>query len=408
MRSNRWWLAIATLVLLSRSASAAQFSLYPNVQLYGAYNSNITTSATNQKGDFLAALSPGFKLDTDTAARDFFLNYQTMMLTYLYYSNKDRFFNNNFLSLRDVEQLGQDTTLTVSDSFLMGNSVASGLITNGPLPVGPQLQQALLNQSTTTNNNFSAQFATKFSNTFTFSATAFQNLFVGSSTSVAKYSFNQGATLATDRLIGQRVTAGFGYQFSDFRFSGNSIPTTDTHWPQLRLGWGVGTPFSVLAQVGPVVSSTSSGMIGSVPEPARTMVNAGWALTGAYADRRLTISASLGQQPSSSAGLAGFVTAQSYSGTIQYKLTRLTTVYAVGGYYQANGTGLSDKVVNYSAGISYRLSRVVALNAGFVGYQTQISGAAPASIGATTQGTTNTKMAQIGLILTPEPVRWNY
>jgi len=50
---------------------------------------------------------------------------------------------------------------------------------------------------------------------------------------------------------------------------------------------------------------------------------------------------------------------------------------------------------------------MLAFNAGFVGYQTRISGSSPASIGATTQGITNTNMFQIGVILTPEPFRWN-
>jgi hypothetical protein len=409
MRSKKGWLvAVATLVLLPATASGAQFSLYPNVQLSGGYNSNITTTSTNQKGDFLGALSPGFRLDTDTAARDFALNYQTMMLTYLNYSNKDRFGQDNYFLLSDLERLGKDTTLTFSDSFLMGSPVSSGLMINGPLPVGPQFLQALLNQSTTTNNNFSAQFATKFAKTFRFSATAFQNFFIGASNSVSKYSFSQGAILSTDRLIGQRVTVGFSYQFSDFRFSSGSVPTTDSHWPQVTLGWGAGTPFSVLAQVGPVIASSSSGIVGSRPQPARTTVNAGWALTGNYTGRRLTVTASLGQQPSLSAGFGGFATSQSYTGTIQYKLTRRATVYANGGYYQANGTGFSDKVVSYGAGVSYRLIRVVALTAGFLGYQTQVSGVSPASVGAATQGTTNTKMIQIGLIFTPEPFKWNY
>src|SRR5262249_52182398 len=334
--------------------------------------------------------------------------YQTMMLTYLNYSNEDRFFNDNYFLLSDLERLGKDTTLTISDSLLMGNAVSSGLMTNGPLPVGPQFMQALLNPSTTTNNNFSVQYATKFSNTFHFSATAFQNFFIGASNSVSKYSFSQGAILSTDRLIGQRVTVGFSYQFGDYRFSANNVPTTDTHWPQLTLGWGVGTPFSVLAQVGPVIASSSSGIIGSTPQPARTTVNAGWALTGSYTGRRLTGSASLGQQPSLSTGLGGFATAQNYTATIQYKLTRSATVYANGGYYQADGTGFSNKVVSYGAGISYRLGRVVALTAGFVGYQTQINGVSPASVGGATQGTTNTKMALMGLIFTPEAFRWNY
>jgi hypothetical protein len=363
--------------------------------------------SSNEKGDCLSAILPGAKIETDTAPRDFSLTYQTLMLNYLNYTDQNRFGCNNSIGLSDFERLGPNTSLTISDSFLMGNSVGSGLMTNGAAPVNPQILQALLNQSTSSNNYFNAQLATRFSDTFHFSASAFQNLFVDPSTSVAKYSFSQGGAVSADRLIGERVTAGFSYQFSDFRFTGNDVATTDTHWPQLRVGWGLNTPINLLAQVGPVISSSSSGIIGSTPEPARTSVNLGWMLSANYTGRRWTINASGGQQPSLSSGLAGVSTAQNYSALAQYKMTRLATLYVNGGYYSANGTGISDKVASYSAGITYRWNRMLAFNARFVDYQTRISGSSPASIGATTQGTTNTNMFQIGAILTPEPFRWN-
>jgi hypothetical protein len=280
-------------------------------------------------------------------------------------------------------------------------------MTNGTIPVNSQISQALLNQSTSSNNYLNAQLATRLSDTFHVSASALQNLFMGPSTSIAKYSFSQGGTLSADRLIGERVTAGFSYQFSDFRFTGNNVPTTDAHWPRLRVGWGLDKPFNLLAQVGPVISSSSSGIIGSTPEPARTSVNLGRLLNANYTGRRWTLNESGGQQPMVSSGLAGVSTAQNYNALVQYKLTRLATVYVNSGYYSANGTGVSDKMLRYSTGITYRRNRVSAFNAAFVGYQTRISGSSPASVGATTQGTTSTNMFQIGLILTPEPFKWN-
>jgi hypothetical protein len=45
-----------------RSGSAAQFSLWPNLQIYGGCNNNINTSSTNEKGDFLSAILPGAKI----------------------------------------------------------------------------------------------------------------------------------------------------------------------------------------------------------------------------------------------------------------------------------------------------------------------------------------------------------
>ncbi len=59
---HNWSLAVAVILMTPRSGSAAQFSLWPNLQIYGGCNNNINTSSTNEKGDFLSAILPGAKI----------------------------------------------------------------------------------------------------------------------------------------------------------------------------------------------------------------------------------------------------------------------------------------------------------------------------------------------------------
>jgi hypothetical protein len=400
--------AIGIAMLVAHRAAAAEFTLWPNAQIYGGYNNNIGTTSGNAKGDFLSAISPGVTLETDTTPRDFYLTYQTLVLTYLNYTNEDRFGSDNSFGLRDFERLSPDTSLTVNDSFLRGNAISGGLMINGSTPVGAQLLQTLLNQSTSTSNNVNVQLSSRLSETSNAAASVYQNLFIAPSTSVSQYSFGQGGTLSAERLIGENFSAGFSYQFSDYRFSGGDVPTTDTHWPQLQIAWGQGTPFGIRAQAGPVISSSSSGLLGSSPVHAKTAMDAGYLLNGSYTGRRLTVSISGGEQPSLSSGFAGFSTAQTYSFLAQYRLTRLAMVYSNIGYYTSSGTGFNDRVASYSIGASYRLSRIITLNASYFGYQTEVGGSTPTSTGSATSGTTKTNVFLLGLTVTPEPLRLNY
>jgi hypothetical protein len=46
---HNWSLAVAALLVTPRSVSAAQFTLWPNLQIYGGYNNNINTSRATRR-----------------------------------------------------------------------------------------------------------------------------------------------------------------------------------------------------------------------------------------------------------------------------------------------------------------------------------------------------------------------
>ena len=106
----------------------AEFSLWPLVELDEFYDNNVKLTPTNRKGDFVTAESFGATLEADTAARDFFLTYQTQLLEYASYGGHDRFGKDHAANLRDEEFLTPSTTLTVSDSLLVGNAVSNGIL----------------------------------------------------------------------------------------------------------------------------------------------------------------------------------------------------------------------------------------------------------------------------------------
>ena len=255
-----------TLLAAARRADAVEVSLWPMAELDEFYDNNVKLTPTGRKGDFVTAESFGATLEASTAARDFFLTYQTRLLEYVSYPGLDRFGKDHAANLRDAEYLTPATTLTISDSLLVGNAVSNGILTNGATPIGTQLMQSLFYQSSTLSNDFSLDLSSRYSNSFTWTANIHQYVFTtlsGSSASSSSSSglfFDQGGSVGGLWDLPERFAGGFICQFDDFR-SNSSLPTTQTYWPQVKLAWGEGTPFSVLAQVGPIVSDSSAGSI---------------------------------------------------------------------------------------------------------------------------------------------------
>jgi hypothetical protein len=410
-------MVIVLVLPIARVARAAEFSLWPYAEIDEAYDDNVKETSSNKKGDFLTVESFGATLEAETADRTFFLTYTTLMIEHVSYPNEDSFGQDHYVGLQDTERLSANTTLSITNSFLIGNSVSGGIVTSGATPIGSQLLSSILYKSGTLSNTFAANLFSKFSDSFTWSANVHQNYFSTLSntattggvtgSAASKQSFNQGGMLTGGWNLGERFTGGGSCDFEDYRFSNNEISTTEAEWLQGRLGWGLGTPYSVLAQVGPIISESSSGTIGTTHEAAQTKVDFGYLITGSYTDRRFKFSATAGQVPELSAGLGGFSAAQTYAALIQYKLSRRATLFANFGYVNFTGTGISTEVLTYTGGVSYRLAQMFTLNAQYLGYQTIGGGTSTSTIFAVPAGTTVTNIFMIGVIITPLPLKWS-
>ena len=408
---------VIVLVLPIARVRAAEFSLWPYTEIDEAYDDNVKETSSNKKGDFLTVESLGATLEAETAARTFFLTYTTLMSEYVSYPGEDSFGQDHYVGLQDTERLSASTTLSISNSFLIGNSVGGGLVTTGATPIGSQLLSSILYKSGTLSNTFAVNLFSKFNDSLTWSVNIHQNYFSTLSntptaggvtgTAASAQNFNQGAMLTGDWNLGERFTGGGTCDFEDYRFSNSDIPTTEAEWLQGRLGWGLGTPYSVLAQVGPIISESSSGSTGTTHEAAQTKVDFGYLITASYTDRRLKFSATAGQTPELSAGLGGFSTSQGYGALIQYKLSRRATLFANFGYTKFSGTGVSTEVLSYTGGVSYRLAKMFTLTAQYLGYQTIGGGTSTSTIFAIPTGTTVTNIFMIGVIVAPLPLKWS-
>lgn len=415
------FLTVMVLTSASDACATAQLSLWPMLELDEIYDNNVDLTPTHRKGDFVTAETFGATLEAATAARDFFFTYQTYLLEYASYARHNRFGNNNFASFRDDERLTPTTTLSITDSLLVGNAVSNGILANGAAPIGPQLMQSLFYRSSILSNYFAIDAFSRYSDSFRWTANIHQGMFAtlsgqSSSSSGSGVFFNQGAVVSGEWDLPERFAAGFGYQFDDFRSSATGQPSGETNWPQLRIRWGDDTPFTFRAQVGPVISdSSSSSLVTTGPSPittsvpAQTKVGVGYFVGGAYRDRRLTVTASAAQQPGFGAGVAFASDAQTYGVLVNYKLSRRATVFFNGGYYTQSHSGFSEQVLTYTSGVTYRLNNYFILSANYVGYQTKASGAATAGILVTVPGArTTVNLFQLGVTFAPPPLKWNF
>jgi hypothetical protein len=402
-------LLIVAMLLASPVAYAAQFSLWPQLQLEGTYDDNTGLTPNNRKGDFLTVQSPGATLEGSSAARDFYLTYETLFLEHANYSDKDRFFRDNYFNLLDNERLNPDTTLSINETFLLGNALSGGIITNNSVPLGSQVMQSLLSNSSTMGSTFAMNLVSRYSNFFSWSANVNQNTFsLLSGDPVSKYNFSQGAGLAGDWNVSERFTVGVGYQFDSFRFSNGLVPTTESNTLAMRLGWGAGTPFNILAQIGPVISETSSGTNGKTFQPSQTSVDAGFLVTGGYNGRRLSLTGTFSQEPGINSGLSGAATVQDYSTLAQYKLTRRASIFTNAGYYSTAGSGSSSRVIAFTSGITYMMNENLSLNANYVGYSAVANGVDASALVKVPGKDTMTNLFIVGITVHLEPLRWKW
>jgi hypothetical protein len=415
----------AVMVLVSASCAwAAEVSLWPMAELDEIYDNNVKLTPTNRKGDFVAVESFGATLETSTVARDIFLTYQTQLLQYASYAGHDSFGSSHFANLTDDEKLSPSTSLSVSENLLVGNAASNGILVGGAAPLGSQLMQSLFYKSSTLSNNLAINLFSNYNDSFRWTANVHQNLFStlsGSSSNSSGASnsngnfFDQGGALGGEWDLPERFAAGLGYQFDDFRSSAGNQPSADTNWLQFRARWGGDTPFSIRAQLGPVISSSSSGsflttdrsgMLSTTSVPAKTQIDFGYVVSGGYHDRRLTISASAAEQPQFGAGFAFATSVQSYDLLLNYKLSRRATAFFNGGYYTTSGNGISEEGLAYKCGITYHLNEYLTLSANYLGFQTKASGSAALGTVAVPGARTTTNLFQVGITFAPPPLMW--
>ena len=415
------------LLAVAGGAGAVEVSIWPVAELDEIYDNNVDLTPTNRKGDWVTSETFGATLEASTATRNVYLTYQTYLLEYAAYGGHDRFGNNHFANLRDDEQLSKNTRLSISENLLIGNAISNGSLVNGATPIGTQLMQSLFYSSSNLNNSFAIDLFSKYSESFTWTANVHQNLFStlssSSSTSSSGSSnpnsgdfYNQGAAIGGQWDLPERFTGGFRYQFDDYRAS-NSQPTAETNWPQAQMTWGEGTPFLFRGQVGPTITSSSSGSLVTTNSmgalttstvSSKTQVQVGYIVRGDYRDRRLTISAYAAQQPGFGAGFSFATNQQSYGALINYKLTRRATIFANAAYYDQGASGVSEQGLSYTGGVTYRLNKYLIVSGNYLGFETKASSSAV--LGGTFVGTpgkrTTVNLFQAGITFSPPPLKW--
>jgi hypothetical protein len=375
MRFASLWVLALMLAVDSASAHSAEFSLMPQLTIQGAYDDNTELTPSERKQSVLMVEAPGATFEGSNSAREFYLTYETLLLEHATSTQKNRLFRDNYFALHDLDKIGVNTRLSVDESVLLGNSLGGGIITNDDIPLGPQVMQTLLSNSNTLGSSFALNLQSHYGTSVSWSASVTQTTFsILSNNPDSKYNFAEGASLNVDWNLRERLFAGLGYTFDDFRFSDQAMPTTEAHTIALRLGWGAGTPLSIIAQVGPVIAQNSSGSVAQSTDSSHFSIKPGYFLSGAYDTRRLSIAITCSQAPGLNSGLGGTAIAQTYTALAQYKITRRATVFSNAGYYATSGINGSSDVMAYSSGLSYVLNEKLSLNVNYINYRTLASG----------------------------------
>ncbi len=413
--SRRWGLftvfALVATLAASSPSHAAQFWLWPGAQIAEIYDDNFHFTPIGRQGDWVTTELLSATLEAEAPRRSFFLTYQTLMFEAAHNPGADSFGKNHFVGLRDAEHLTANTDLYVTDSFLVGNAVGGGLLTGANGPITAQLSESLIYKSSAISNNFALDMISKYSEDLTWSANLHQYLLVdtssGSSTTASEYNFGQGGAAAADYRIAGLLTAGLGYQFDDFRFSNTSLPTSEDNWPQLRIGWGVKTNFSITAQAGPIIYNSSAGTVGTKSVSSKVTVDAGFLVAATYTARRWSIEATAGQTPGLSAGVSGAATDRIFGLLGQYRLTRQTTAFVNSGYLDISGSGSFSRIITYTAGLAYQVNPAISFTGQYLGYRALISGASASALVASPGSEAVANFFMFGVVLTPRPFRWS-
>ena len=150
-------------------------------------------------------------------SHDFYLTYETLLLEHVNYSEKDRFFQDNHLDLHDIERLAPETTLSITKSFLLGNSLGRRNHNEQRRAARYSADAIIALNQNTMSSILAMNLISRYSNSFTWSGTVNQNTFsLLSGNPESKYNFSQGASIARRLECGERFTAGALYRIQRF------------------------------------------------------------------------------------------------------------------------------------------------------------------------------------------------
>jgi hypothetical protein len=244
----------AILALFCAAARAnSSVQLWPLLDLSAQHTDNLLLSP-NAKSDEVATLVGGASLALTNSRRRFTLDYLTDGQLYAEHTSFDRLAKDHYAGLHDEEILSETSTLWISDTFVDGQSVF-GQALIGSFGLNLQLGEALLQRNYQT-NSFDSRLHQVLGPLLFADFDLHQNTFA-TSTGNSSLSTNQGADVTAYYRLGERLWAGAGYDFEDFRFSNR--PRSDSCEPYLVLRSDLTRRIRLSAQAGPLVSDSPSG-----------------------------------------------------------------------------------------------------------------------------------------------------
>ncbi len=350
-------IALTVIISLTSPARAAdQLELWPRISLGEMLTDNLiqeTNSGGGGDAITVVALGGSATLDSDKRTSD--LDYVTDAELYARNSSLNEAFHNQYVGLRDNEQLTGATNLSVNDTFFSGQErFAQTLI--GSSAATPLLSQALVQNNVLT-NGFDLQLDHRFSDRFSSFANVHQ-VFFSTSSGQTSESFQQGGELAAYYKVNARLSLGPDFRFNDMRFSNE--PHADSYQPSLgaKLIWS--EELSIDGTAGPLIMSTSSG----------TSIDFGYTLSSTYTGERWLFELFSARAPSISAGTSGSSVNQYEGGSVAYLLSRRTTAFISGSFNQFSRTSNSSYGTTYGGGIIHRLTKSISMSAQFIRFQT--------------------------------------
>jgi hypothetical protein len=315
--------------------------LWPLLDLSAQYTDNLLLSP-NAKSDEVATLVGGASLALNNPRRRFTLDYLTDAQLYAEHMSFDRLAKDHYVGLHDEETLSETSTLWISDTFLDGQSVF-GQALIGSFGLNLQLGEALLQRDYQT-NSFDSRLHQVLGPLLFADFDLHQNTFA-TSTGNSSLSTNQGAYATAYYRLGERLWAGAGYDFEDFRFSNQ--PRSDSCEPYLAMRSDLTRRIRLSAQAGPLVSDSPSGM----------SLGVGYAIAAAYRAKYWGFDLGSSRAPAMSAGFGGAGINQSVYATSFYRLTRRSGLYAYTSYSEVTGGGASTEIQSFGIGLEHRLTR---------------------------------------------------
>lgn len=356
--------------------------LWPLLVLSQGYTDNLLLTA-NAKSDEVSTLIGGASLALANPRRRFELDYLTDGQLYAEHPGYDRLAKDNYAGLRDFEDLTNTTQLWLADTFIDGQSIF-GQALIGADGLNPQLAEALLQRNYQT-NSFDAHLHHDFEGAFSTDSDLHQALYVTSG-GTSTLSTNQGAYLTAYYRMSERLRAGVGYDFEDFRFS--SQPRSDSHEPYLSLLSDLGPRMRLAAQAGPLILDSRSAV----------SMDVGYSVTASYLAEYWGLNLSSSRAPAITAGFAGAGIGQSAGGAGHYRLTRRATLYAWAGYTGLSGGGTSARIMSCAIGVNHRLDRRFSLFLQYLWFRTTTP-TSPAAL---------TNAVAAGVKLDARPWRWSW